>query len=190
MHWIPTALSKYKRARGQWVDTQRPRANQNGSIDVTRREGSRSCFEVYLPATREEIQAPSRHPVLEDCIGDETILVVDDVAERRENARRRLSRLGYGIVTVASGEEAVGCLKDCRIDLVVLDMIMTIGIDGRDTYRRIIEDQPGQRAVIASGFSENEREAEPHSLGAGEYLRKPYTLERIGLAVRREIDRP
>ncbi len=116
--------------------------------------------------------------------------MVDDVAEQREIPRRRLSRRGYGIATVASGEEAVAYLKDCRVDLVVLEMIMPPGIDGLGSYRRIIEDQSGQRAVIASGFSESERVAELQSLGACEYLRKPYTLERIGLAVRRELDRP
>jgi DNA-binding NtrC family response regulator len=81
-------------------------------------------------------------------------------------------------------------LKDRRVDLVVLDMIMPPGMDGLETYRRIIANHPGQRVVIASGFSENERVAAHQRLGAGEYLRKPYTLEKIGLAVRRVLDRP
>ena len=81
-------------------------------------------------------------------------------------------------------------MKDRQFDLVVLDMIMPPGMDGLETYRRIIAKHPGQRAVIASGFSENERVAALQRLGAGEYLRKPYTLEKIGLAVRRELDRP
>ena len=81
-------------------------------------------------------------------------------------------------------------MKDRQFDLVVLDMIMPPGMDGLETYRRIIVNHPGQNAVIASGFSENERVAALQRLGAGEYLRKPYTLEKIGLAVRRELDRP
>ncbi|MDJ0720591.1 MAG: response regulator [Desulfobacterales bacterium] len=164
--------------------------DHNGYIDVTSREGSGSCFEIYLPATREEIATSPAHPVLEDYVGDEAILVVDDVAEQREIARKMLSRLGYDIATASSGEEAVDYLKDRRVDLVVLDMIMPPGIDGLETYRRISAHHPGQKAVIASGFSENERVAELQRLGAGEYLRKPYTLEKIGMAVRRELDRP
>jgi PAS domain S-box-containing protein len=164
--------------------------DHNGYIDVTSREGAGSCFEIYLPATREKIAASPDRPVLEDYVGNEAILVVDDVAEQRDIARKMLSRLGYGVATAASGEEAVAHLKDLRVDLVVLDMIMPPGMDGLETYRRIIAKHPGQRAVIASGFSENERVAALQRLGAGEYLRKPYTLEKIGLAVRRELDRP
>jgi CheY-like chemotaxis protein len=163
--------------------------DHNGYIDVTSREGAGSCFEIYLPATREQIAASPDRPVLEDYVGNEAILVVDDVAEQRDIARKMLSRLGYGVATVASGEEAVAYLKDRRVDLVVLDMIMPPGIDGLEAYRRIIAIHPGQKAVIASGFSENERVAALQRLGAGEYLRKPYTLEKIGLAVRRELDR-
>ncbi len=123
-------------------------------------------------------------------MGDETILMVDDVADQRDIAGRMLGKLGYTVVTAASGEEAVAYLSTNKVDLVVLDMIMPPGIDGLETYRRIVVHHPDQKAVIASGFSENERVSALQDLGAGEYLRKPYTLEKIGLAVRHELDRP
>ena len=75
-------------------------------------------------------------------------------------------------------------------DLIVLDMIMDPGIDGCETYRRIIQHHPGQRAIVASGFSESERFREIQRLGVGTYLKKPYTLEKIAMAVRRELERP
>jgi DNA-binding NarL/FixJ family response regulator len=71
----------------------------------------------------------------------------------------------------------------------MLDMIMPPGIDGLETYRRMIAQEPFQKAVIASGFSENERVAALQALGAGAYVRKSYTLEKIGPAMRRELDR-
>jgi YesN/AraC family two-component response regulator len=46
---------------------------------------------------------------------------------------------------------------------------------------------PGQRAIISSGFSETNRVKEAQSLGVGQYLKKPYTLEQIGLAVKAEL---
>ncbi len=61
---------------------------------------------------------------------------------------------------------------------------MDPGIDGLETYRRILEINPGQRAVIASGFSETDRVREAQRLGAGRYVKKPYTLETIGSAVK------
>ena len=91
---------------------------------------------------------------------------------------------------MASGLDALEYLKRKTSDLVILDMIMEPGIDGLETYRRILSIRPKQRAIIASGYSETQRVHEAQRLGAGTYVRKPYMLEKIGLAVRRELDRP
>jgi DNA-binding NarL/FixJ family response regulator len=93
-----------------------------------------------------------------------------------------LTRMGYDVASVSSGEAAVDDVKQNRVDLMVLDMIMDPGINGRETYRRIIH--PGQRAVITSGFSESDRVHEAQKLGAGIYVKKPYRLEAIARAVR------
>jgi DNA-binding NtrC family response regulator len=74
-------------------------------------------------------------------------------------------------------------------DLLILDMIMDLGIDGLETYKRILEFHPGQKAIIASGFSETERVKKVQKLGAGAYIKKPYVLEKIGIAVRAELDK-
>jgi len=63
------------------------------------------------------------------------------------------------------------------------------GIDGLETYRRILDDYPGQKAIIASDYAPSDRVTTMQDMGAGEYFRKPYTMEKIGLAVRRELDR-
>jgi len=127
---------------------------------------------------------------IEDYMGKgESILVVDDVEEQREVASRVLKKLGYSVTSVSSGEEAVDYLKSNSADLLVLDMIMDPGIDGLETYKRILEFHPRQKALIVSGFSETERVKEAQILGAGAYLKKPFLLEKIGLAVRDELDK-
>jgi two-component system, cell cycle sensor histidine kinase and response regulator CckA len=70
-----------------------------------------------------------------------------------------------------------------------LDVIMEPGIDGLETYRQISEIRPKQKAIIVSGFSETDRVKEARVPGAGNYLRKPYLIERLGLAVRKELER-
>ena len=117
----------------------------------------------------------------------ESILIVDDVEEQREIASRILIKLGYSVTSVSSGEEAIEYMKDNSADLLVLDMIMDPGIDGLDTYKNILELHPNQKVIIASGFSETERVKEAQRLGAGEYIKKPYTLEKIGIAVKEEL---
>ena len=63
------------------------------------------------------------------------------------------------------------------------------GMDGLETYRRIIERRPGQRVLIASGYAATDSVREAQRLGAGAYLRKPYTLRQLATHVRRELDR-
>lgn len=90
---------------------------------------------------------------------------------------------------VSSGEEAVAYLKEHQVDLMVLDMIMDPGMDGLDTYRSVLEIHPKQKAIIVSGFSESDRVKAAQAFGAGAYVRKPYVIEKLGLAVRNELDR-
>jgi DNA-binding NarL/FixJ family response regulator len=66
-------------------------------------------------------------------------------------------------------------------------MILGEGMDGLDTYRKILEIHPSQKAIITSGFSESERVKEAQDLGAGKYIKKPYMLEEIGLAVKQQL---
>ena len=115
--------------------------------------------------------------------------MIDDMEEQREIASRILMELGYMVVTVSNGEKAIELLKDRSFDLLILDMIMEPGMDGLDTYKEILRINPEQKAIVASGFSETDRVKEARRLGAVQYIKKPYTLETIGEAVRVELDR-
>jgi len=117
------------------------------------------------------------------------VLVVDDVEEQREMALEMIGKLGYSVTSVPGGKAAVDYLRENSANVVLLDMIMDPGIDGLDTYKRIIEFRPKQRVILASGFSETVRVREALELGAGGFVRKPYSLERIGVAIRSELDR-
>ena len=165
--------------------------DHNGYIDVQSKEGQGSTFSLYFPVTREEELSEGQLAVSmsENKGRGESILIVDDIREQRELAAGMLEKLNYRVEIISSGEAAFEYMKDHSADLVVLDMIMDPGMDGLETYRKIIEMHPVQKAIIVSGFSETDRVREAQALGAGTYVRKPYTLERIGLAVRKELDR-
>ncbi|MDB9823030.1 PAS domain S-box protein [Deltaproteobacteria bacterium] len=164
--------------------------DHKGYIDVKSSENNGSIFTLYFPATRRKITTEKSSHSLDEFRGrDESILLVDDIKEQREIASAILIKMGYSVTTVSSGEEAIEYLKKNSIDLLVLDMIMDPGMDGLDTYRNILEIHPYQKAIIASGFSETERVKEAQRLGAGAYIRKPYTIKNIGSAVRAELDR-
>jgi PAS domain S-box-containing protein len=163
--------------------------DHRGYIDVKSTRGKGTTFELYFPITRDTLSGEKKSIPVENYTGSgEAILVVDDVKAQREIASDILQRLGYAVVLASSGEEAIEYVKNHRVDLIVLDMIMEPGIDGLETYRRIIEMHPGQKAIIASGYAETQQVREARALGAGAYIKKPYTLEKIGMAVKKELE--
>lgn len=163
--------------------------DHEGYIDIQSTRGKGTTFTLYFPVTREEVANDNNDLSVESLLGKkESILVVDDVEEQREIASKILIKLGYSASAVSSGEAAVDYLKDNTVDLLVLDMIMDPGIDGLETYKRILGMHPGQKAVITSGFSETDQVKETQKLGAGTYIKKPYTLEKLGKAVRAELN--
>lgn len=164
--------------------------DHKGYIDVTSEAGRGTTFSLYFPVCRDEVEAAPEVISRAAYMGKgESILVVDDMPEQRELAVRILGKLNYLSTSAGSGEEAVAFIKNSKADLVLLDMIMDPGIDGLETYKRMIEFRPGQRAIIVSGFAETNRVAEAQALGVGAYVRKPYIMETLGLAVRRELDK-
>ncbi|MBW1866164.1 MAG: PAS domain S-box protein [Deltaproteobacteria bacterium] len=164
--------------------------DHKGYIDIDSQQERGTTFSLYFPVTRQQAAAAPLPAELEGFKGDgETILVVDDVDEQREIASAILTQLGYRVTTLNSGEAAVTYLESNHADLVVLDMIMPPGIDGLETYQQIVALKNNQKTVIASGYSETDRVKAMQKLGAGAYVKKPYTLEKIGLAVKSELDK-
>ena len=164
--------------------------DHKGYIDVKSTEGQGTAFTLYFPVIRQELPIDESILSLKDIMGKgESILIVDDLKDQREIASELLSKLGYSVVSVSSGEEAIDYMKNNSADLLVMDMIMEPGIDGLDTYKKILEINPGQKAIITSGYSETERVKEAQRLGATSYVKKPYLLEKIGKVVRAELNK-
>ena len=163
--------------------------DHNGYINVKSSERG-TVFELYFPTTREQVADEKEELPLEDYLGHgENILVVDDEDRQREIASGMLTELGYNAESVSSGEDAIKYVKKHPVDLIVLDMVMPQGINGRKTYEEIIKIRPGQKAIIASGYAKTKEVDRAQGLGAGKYIKKPYTLEKVGLAVKEELEK-
>ncbi|HOP06625.1 MAG TPA: response regulator [candidate division Zixibacteria bacterium] len=160
--------------------------DHRGFYDVFSEEGRGTEFVLYFPATHESVDSQTDES--EPITGSESILIVDDVAEQRDIACELLQSLGFKTKAVENGHAAVEYLRETRCDLILLDMIMEPGFDGLDTYREILTIHPTQKALIVSGFSATDRVQEVLNLGAAGYVKKPYTMDVLGRAVRQALD--
>jgi CheY-like chemotaxis protein len=159
--------------------------DHNGFIDVQSTKGTGTMIKVYLPISDESLcTAEHLIPAREYHGNGESILIIDDQREQRDIAAEILTDLGYVVQTVESGEAAVDFFRNQAVDLILLDMIMEPGMDGLETYQRILELLPGQKAIIVSGFSESERVKSARELGASAYVHKPFVIDELGVAIR------
>lgn len=155
---------------------------------IVNSDSNGTTFNLYFPVSCEIFEPESKKLPLATLAGkQEKILIVDDEPLQQEIAQQTLSELNYQTAIVSSGEEAVKWLQKEAADLIILDMIMDPGINGRETFSRIQNFRPQQKAIIVSGFSVNEELKECRKLGAGTFVKKPYTIEELGVAVKREL---
>jgi two-component system cell cycle sensor histidine kinase/response regulator CckA len=159
--------------------------DHHGHIDIESSPDEGTTFSLYFPATLEEKEKIEKVIPVNEYMGDgEVVLVIDDIKEQREIATNMLRLLNYKPVEVSSGEAAIAYLKAHGADLVMLDMILPAGMNGLETYSKILEVQPKQKALIVSGYAETDLVKKVQKLGAGPYIKKPYRMETIGLAIR------
>lgn len=157
--------------------------DHRGSVQVSSSDAG-TMFLLHFPAAPRAVLPEHEDSDAGLILGSgQTILIVDDESMQREVAAQFLDTLGYSSQAVSSGEAAVEFLRTQQVDLVLLDMLMGNGINGRQTYERILHDHPGQKALIVSGYSENEEVRDALALGVSAYLQKPYTLEHLSRTV-------
>ncbi|BHH82480.1 hybrid sensor histidine kinase/response regulator [Desulforhopalus sp. 52FAK] len=164
--------------------------DHDGGIQVSSNSKG-TVFELYFPSSPSLIHKKAVKPNPDIFKGKgQSILIVDDEFQQRDIATRLLTSFGYNVESVASGEAAVEYIKKRPVDLILLDMILESGINGLETYKRIISIAPQQKAIILSGFSESDDVKNTIRLGASGLVNKPYTSEQLASAVYTEITTP
>jgi len=156
----------------------------DGGVSVeSTNEGT--CFQLFFPLTTEKKHAKIDDDTLQDIKGNgSSVLLVDDEPQLREIGTQMLETLGYKVISVASGELALSFCEKNTVDLLVLDMLMEPGMNGRQTFDKIRQIHPEQKAIITSGFSENEDVKEAFRHGVSGFIKKPYSMMQLGRAVR------
>ena len=115
------------------------------------------------------------------------VLVVDDVTEARQAARRALERAGFAVVEAQDGESALAAVASESFDLVLLDLVMP-GMSGFEvlTGLRRQRDVP---VIVLSGRSEESERVLALELGADDYVVKPFLVRELPARVRSVLRR-
>jgi CheY-like chemotaxis protein len=159
----------------------------NGWIEV-KDNNPGAIFEIYLPATPEQTDSTRIEHVNRPMQGKgEMLLLIDDKPEQNEIMGKILTSLGYRIYSATSGEEGIAFLQSQVVDLVLLDMILGDGLNGRETYEKILQVRPGQKAIIISGYSRNDEVRKARALGVSHFLEKPVTMPKLSQAIRQAL---
>ena len=151
--------------------------NHNGIIDVWSSPDTGASFSIILPLkeTQNSIDISTETEKL--VLGNESVLLVDDEQRVLTVGKEICRTLGYSVITVASGKEALKIYKAKQesIHLVILDMIMP-GMDGLETFVELKKLNPDIKVLLSTGYSIDAKAQEMLKNGCKGYILKPYSV--------------
>jgi signal transduction histidine kinase len=169
-----------------------------GHLSIYSDVGVGTTVRLYLPKARMEdakdVPGPARRDPAASEGGEairngESILVVDDNAELRRMAVRRLTGLGYNCGEAASGRDALAILESGeRFDLLFTDIGLPDGILGNELAKLAEARQPGLKILFTTGYAKMQRGRANDGNEPAHMLRKPYRAEELAEKVRAVLD--
>jgi len=159
--------------------------NHGGLIDVNSEMGNGTTFFIYLPAFAAGEKAKPLQPISGGSpVRTGKVLIMDDEAIIRDVAGELIKALGYKVEFSAHGEEAIDKYLKANqtgkpFDLVILDLTIRGGIGGAETIRRLMEIDPGVKAIASSGYSDDDNSQNHQKKGFKAFLKKPYNVDEL-----------
>jgi PAS domain S-box-containing protein len=163
-----------------------------GWIEVQSEVGRGTTFRIYISRLAKMSEQKPEPPALTAMRGgNETILLVEDDAFLRASVKKILSRLGYRVLEAVNGVEAMEVWKQHRdeIHLVLTDMLMPGGINGKELGEQLLQQDPKLKVIYASGYSAD-IVGKDFSLEEGvNFLAKPFAANKLAQIVRNCLDK-
>jgi PAS domain S-box-containing protein len=161
--------------------------DHNGWIEI-KDNNPGAIFEIYLPATQDSLCSLQDIQTAGSLRGNgESILLIDDQLEQNEIISKALQNLGYITYSVTSGEEGLAFIQSQPVDLVLLDMMMGNGLNGRETFEQILKIHPQQKAIVVSGYAKSDEIMKARNLGVSDFIEKPVTISKISAAIKQSL---
>jgi two-component system cell cycle sensor histidine kinase/response regulator CckA len=162
-----------------------------GWLTVASKLGVETVFEIFLPAAEAGAalaQAAQAGPEIRG--GTETLLLVEDEAPLRSLVKSYLQRYGYTVLDADSGVNALPIWRERKdqIQLLVTDMVMPLGMTGRQLADRLLRDRPGLKVIYSSGYSLAVVGTDMVLREGINFVQKPYNPRKLAQAIRDCLD--
>ncbi len=153
-----------------------------GWIEVESQLNQGTTFHVYIPRLAQKlVNGEQPTAPAEVSGGNETILLVEDETALRRLMQRVLERHGYHIHAAVSGVQALEIWRERRegIDILVTDMVMPDGMNGRELADRLRTDKPDLKIIYCSGYANNMPGKDSPLRDNESFLEKPFEPARL-----------
>ncbi len=161
--------------------------NHDGHISVESTPGIGTTFTILLPAS----SAAQAIKAVEDTRlkkGSGRVLVMDDDEGNRQTASDALTMLGYTVVCAEDGDRTIALYQEAihrgaPFDAVIMDLTIQGGMGGQETIQRLVKIDPGVKAIVSSGYSNDPIMADYRTFGFAAVMAKPYRLKQLSETV-------
>jgi PAS domain S-box-containing protein len=167
--------------------------NHQGLIEVTSVMGKGTNFLVYLPATADTGQRAVEAELPAAALGlTGSILIMDDEKAICDLTGELIRRMGYTVEFARHGQEAIEKYEEAMVagnpfSAVILDLTIRGGMGGAETLQKLTAIDPGIKAIVSSGYSDDSVLSHFQELGFKVFLKKPYTINDLRQSLKRVV---
>ncbi len=156
-------------------------AGAGGALDIASRPDQGTCVDLYIPraraAAQTELDLGPHAPASLSC----DVLLVEDEAPVRVETARLLRAMGCGVIEAADAQEALAALSAEPIDLMITDMGLPFGLDGKALAEVARAMRPDLKVLFTSGGIEAAAGARD------DFLPKPFGGSALAAAMQRRL---
>jgi CheY-like chemotaxis protein len=160
-------------------------AKHDGFLALESEVGVGTTFHIYLPASENQHETVSAAAPERVIRGKGRVLLMDDEEMVREVAAEMLAHLGYEVVAVGDGRDAIRTYQEAmaagrKFDAVITDLTVPGGMGGKDAVAALRQIDPEVHAVVSSGYADDPVMAEYQRFGFRGVVAKPFTVRELG----------